>query len=110
MASASAVEPLQVSAIPTKHRVINNDVMLYPEPSTYADLAANNRLIAPAGATYHTQLTMGRVMGTEFQREFFTGNTFGSPEERAEYQRETEARKSGGIRTVPTPPKKEVKD
>ena len=71
---AAPVDPLEVSQVVPKQAVTNHDIMLYPKPSAYADLLAENRLIAPAGATYHTELTMGRVSGTQFNsRPFYTG-------------------------------------
>ena len=74
LAMVVTVDPLDLRPGAPKHRVTNHDIMLYPEPKTYADLVATNRLIGPGGANYQSQLTMGRVMGTQFfSRPFYTG-------------------------------------
>lgn len=91
----AVVEPMQLAWAPPKLKVTNEDIMVYPEPSTYSEIAAANRLLAPPGATYYTSLTMGRVMGTQFQsRPFYTGLSSSDREALEEQQRE-EAGKSG---------------
>jgi len=93
----AVVEPMQLVWAPPKLKVTNEDIMIYPEPGTYSEIAAANRLLAPPGATYYTSLTMGRVMGTQFQsRPFYTGLSSSDREALEERQRE-EAEKSGPV-------------
>lgn len=74
LALAETVEPLDPAPAPPALRVTNEDVMIYPEPWTYAAIADHHRLIAPAGATYRTELTMGAVIGTTFGSRAFYGD------------------------------------
>jgi beta-lactamase regulating signal transducer with metallopeptidase domain len=78
LALAPTVEPIQYSPKPRKISISNEDIMIYPEPETYAEFAAPDRLIAPAGASYQTSLTMGTFIGTEFgSRDFYIGSLSG---------------------------------
>ena len=100
MALTAIVEPMNLFAV-------SEDIMLYPDPRTYADVAASHRLIAPAGASYQTQLTMGNVIGTVFQsQQFYTGALFSKQEEAKRLREEIGQQPAGAPLNRPTRKKK----
>ena len=68
-----------------KLEVRNDNIMLYPEPKCYTELAASNRLQVQPRSTYqHTQTTRN-VIGIQFYwRPVYTGRTFQEIESKPE--------------------------
>ena len=79
LAMAPTVDPLEYTMTPAaKVPISNDDLRLYPEPKDYAQFVDSDRLIAPAGASYQTSLTMGTFIGTSFgANDFFIGTLSG---------------------------------
>lgn len=79
LAYVPSVKPLNISYLTIGEPVQQEGLMLHPDPKTYWDHP--DRLIAPAGATYQTALTMGAFTGTQFgSNDFYIGSI--GPEDR----------------------------
>jgi hypothetical protein len=54
LALAGPIDPISPSQKVEHQKITNEDIRLYPEPKSYAEILEVNELIPPSGASYQT--------------------------------------------------------